>query len=202
VVAPVGIFSLTLTPVVGRNLQRINLRAIVTLSMIVFAAASFWRSGFTTDASALQLAGPQFLQGVAIACFFSPLITQYTANMAPAQFASASSLMNFIRMLGGALATSMVTTVWDRRAAVHQTALVEHVLNGAPGLDSAIGSLDQRGAEVVQATGLLASAVSQQAYMLAANEIFRWSGVVFLLLIGVVWFARPVKLAAPSGAAH
>jgi DHA2 family multidrug resistance protein len=201
VIAPVGIFSLTLTPVIGKNLQRLNLRMVVTVSMIAFAAASFWRAGFTTDASAFQLALPQFAQGIAIACFFSPLITQYTANMHPSQFASASSLLNFTRMLAGALATSMVTTVWDQRAAMHQTTLVTHVMPGAPGLDSAAGVLAERGADLVQSTGVLAAAVSQQAYMLAANEIFLWSGFAFLALIIVVWFAKPVHLGGPPGGA-
>jgi DHA2 family multidrug resistance protein len=44
--------------------------------------------------------------------------------------------------------------------------------------------------------------VDQQAYMLSANDIFYVSAILFLLLIGVVWLARPVKGAhAPAEAA-
>ena len=35
--------------------------------------------------------------------------------------------------------------------------------------------------------------LDQQAFMLSANDIFYASAVVFLLLIAVVWLARPVK---------
>jgi MFS transporter, DHA2 family, multidrug resistance protein len=202
VVAPVGILSMLLTPVVGPALPRLNLRVVITASMLIFAAASFWRSTLTTEADYLHLAAPQLLQGAAIAGFFSPLITQYSADMPPSLFASAASLMNFTRMVGGAIATSVVTTVWDQRAALHQTTLVEHVVPGAPGLEEALGVLAARGVGTAEAGAALAQSVSQQAYMLSANEVFFWSGLVFIALIGVVWLARPVPLHGHAGGGH
>ena len=35
--------------------------------------------------------------------------------------------------------------------------------------------------------------VDQQAFMLSANDVFYVSALIFLLLIAVVWLARPVK---------
>ena len=43
--------------------------------------------------------------------------------------------------------------------------------------------------------------IDQQAYMLSANDIFYVSAVLFVLLIGVVWLARPVKSAGSAAAA-
>ena len=37
--------------------------------------------------------------------------------------------------------------------------------------------------------------IDQQAFMLSANDIFFASAMLFLLLIGVIWLARPVKAA-------
>ena len=39
--------------------------------------------------------------------------------------------------------------------------------------------------------------VDQQAFMLSANDIFYASALLFLVLIAVVWFARPAKSAKP-----
>jgi len=202
VVAPVGILSLTLTPIIGPRLPRLNLRLVISTAMVIFAAASFWRAGFTTGANFARLAAPQLLQGAAISMYFAPLVLQYTADLPPQLYASASSLMNFTRMLAGAVATSIVTTVWDQRAAVHQTTLVEHVVPGAPGYDSAAGALAAGGFSPPGSGALLARTVSQQAYMLAANEIYLWLGVVFLALIGVIWLARPAHPSAGPVAAH
>ena len=46
--------------------------------------------------------------------------------------------------------------------------------------------------------------VDQQAFMLSANDIFYVSAWLFVLLIGVVWLARPVKgqPAQGAGGAH
>ena len=52
------------------------------------------------------------------------------------------------------------------------------------------------------AGALIARSVSQQAYMLAANEIYLWLGVIFSALIGVVWLARPVRPPPGTVAAH
>ena len=43
--------------------------------------------------------------------------------------------------------------------------------------------------------------VDQQAFMLSANDIFYVSAVLFVLLIAVVWLARPVKGGGPVSVA-
>ena len=202
VVAPVGVLPLILTPIVGPRLPRLNLRVVISASMVIFAAASFWRASLDTGADYWHLAAPQVLQGAAIAFYFAPLVMQYTADLPPSLFASASSLMNFTRMLGGAVATSLVTTVWDQRAAVHQTALVENISPGSPGFDGAMATLESHGLKLGEASALLSRSVSQQAYMLAANEVYLWLGVIFVALLAVVWMARPVRPPAGALAAH
>ena len=202
VVAPIGILPLLLTPIVGPRLPKLNLRVVITISMVIFAAASFWRSTLTTSADYWHLAAPQFLQGAAIAFYFAPLVMQYTAELPPALFASASSLMNFTRMLAGAVATSIVTTSWDQRAAVHQSTLVENAVAGASGYDSTVATLHANGLGVIETGAYIARSISQQAYILAANEVYRWIGVIFVALIGVVWMARSVRAPAGAPAAH
>jgi DHA2 family multidrug resistance protein len=53
-----------------------------------------------------------------------------------------------------------------------------------------------------QALSQINRMVDQQAYMLAANDVFLGSAFIFLLLIPFVWLARPIKArtsaAAPS----
>jgi MFS transporter, DHA2 family, multidrug resistance protein len=48
-----------------------------------------------------------------------------------------------------------------------------------------------------QSYGVLNRLVDQQAFMLSANDVFYVSAWLFLALIAVVWFARPVS-AAPA----
>ena len=43
--------------------------------------------------------------------------------------------------------------------------------------------------------------VDSQAFMLSANDIFYVSGILFLLLIFLVWLAHPVRGAGGAAAA-
>ena len=51
-----------------------------------------------------------------------------------------------------------------------------------------------------QALAQLNRLVDQQAFMLAANDIFFASALLFLVLIPLVWLSRPQRSAAGSGA--
>jgi DHA2 family multidrug resistance protein len=46
--------------------------------------------------------------------------------------------------------------------------------------------------------------IDQQAYTMAATDIFRLSSILFVLLIGLVWLTRPDMgaPAADAGGAH
>ncbi|EQD52201.1 drug resistance transporter, EmrB/QacA subfamily, partial [mine drainage metagenome] len=71
--APVGLLAVVLSPLVGRNLNRMNLRVAVSFAFIVFAWTSFWFAGFSTGSTFWQLVEPRLVQGIAIAFFFIPL---------------------------------------------------------------------------------------------------------------------------------
>ena len=43
--------------------------------------------------------------------------------------------------------------------------------------------------------------IDQQAFLLSANDIFLASALLFLVLIGVVWLARPLRQSASADAA-
>jgi len=71
--APVGILAFIVSPFIGKNIQRLELRAVVTFAFMVFAFTSFWFAGFNSGASFAALVLPRFIMGIAIACFFIPL---------------------------------------------------------------------------------------------------------------------------------
>lgn len=201
-IAPVGVFSMMMMPVIGRNIARLNLRVLVTGSMLVFAAAAFWRSTFTTGADFSYFAMPQLVQGAALAMFFPPLVAIYSSDLPVTQFASAASLMNFSRMLAGSMATSAVTTIWDNREAVHQTYLVDRIPDNGARMAELSGVLAQSGMDAVQSLTTASRLLVQQAYMLAANEIFFCTGCVFIALIPIVWLSHPLRPSGEMPAAH
>ncbi len=191
VMAPVGLLAIVLSPVVGKNIGRVDPRRFATFSFVVFALVLWMRSRFNTQADLWTIMVPTLVQGVSMAFFFIPLVSISLSGIAPERIPAASGLSNFMRITAGAFGTSIVTTVWESRAALHHAQLAEAVHPGSPAAVAALGGLQAAGLTHDQALAQINRMVDQQAFMLAANDIFYLSAVLFLLLIPLVWLTRP-----------
>jgi DHA2 family multidrug resistance protein len=201
VLAPVGLFAIFLTPIVARFTDRVDPRIFVTVAFSVFALVLFMRQPFNTDATIGTLLVPTLVQGVAMAFFFIPLISMGLSGLPPERIPGASGLFNFARITAGSFGTSITTTLWDRRATLHHAQLVEHMTGSDPASSQALATLQAGGLGQQQSYGVLNRLVDQQAFMMSADDIFYVSGLLFLALIVVIWFARPEKGGAAAGAA-
>jgi len=200
--APVGILAIVLTPMVGRNVAKWDPRWMATGAFILFSLVLWMRSNFTSETDFGTILLPTLIQGGAMAFFFIPLTTLTLAGLPPARIPAAAGLSNFVRITMGAMGTSIATTLWDNRATLHHTRLVEQMgLNGTA-LDGATTALNNAG---VTGTGAYASInrlIDVQAFTTAADDIFIASAVTFLFLIFTIWFTkRPPKIPGGGGAA-
>jgi MFS transporter, DHA2 family, multidrug resistance protein len=202
VLAPVGVLAVFATPFVGKLSHKVDPRVFVTFAFIVFAIVLFMRAHFNTDATIGVLLVPTFIQGLAMATFFIPLIALGLSGLPPERIPSASGLINFARITAGSFGTSITTTVWDRRANLHHAQLVEHLTQSDPVAAQAFSNLHASGLGTNQSYALVNRLVDQQAFMLSADDIFYVSGLLFLALIVLVWFARPEKAGGGDGSAE
>jgi len=191
--APVGLLAILLTPLVARSLQRSDPRVLVTVAFIIFAAVLYLRSGLNAQADFGSILVPTVIQGAAMAFFFVPLIALTLSGLKPSQIPSATGLSNFARITAGSFGTSIATTLWSNRAALHHARLVDHVSGYDASSAQALAQLQASGLGADQARGMLNQVVDQQAYTFAALDVFEISSIVFILLIGVVWLARPSR---------
>lgn len=195
--APIGLLSVVVSPFVGRMLHRADLRLMSTLSFLIFAGVSFWTSHFNTEVGYFQLFMPRLIQGIGVAFFFIPLASMGLSGLRPDQLASAAGLSNFLRILAGSFGTSLSITLWERRSTLHYSQLSEHISAYNALSAQALDHLKSLGLATDGALALLNRTIVQQAVMIATDDIFWLSGVIFLALIVVVWFARPPF--APAG---
>lgn len=190
--APVGIIPVILSPIIGRFAHRLDMRKLVTFSFIMYAVCFYWRAytfepGMDFGASAW----PQFIQGFAIACFFMPLTTITLSGLPPERMAAASSLSNFTRTLAGSIGTSITTTMWMNRESMHHSYLSESVTAFDANSQQMYHQLEQAGMTQQQASAYIAQQITNQGLIISANEIFWLSAGVFILLLVLIWFARP-----------
>jgi DHA2 family multidrug resistance protein len=193
IMAPVGLLAIFFSPVVGLTVAKIDPRRYATFSFLVFALVLWMRSNFNTQADFVTIIIPTVIQGIAMAFFFIPLVTITLSGLTPDRIPAASGLSNFLRITAGAMGTSLTTTLWDNRATLHHSQLAETINQGNNAATSAMSGLTSSGFSADQVLGQVNRIVDQQAYMLATNDIFYASAILFLLLIPLVWLARPQK---------
>jgi len=203
IMAPVGLLAILITPMVGKTIQHNDPRRYATVAFVTFALVLWLRSRFNTSVDVETLLIPTVVQGIAMAFFFIPLVTLTLSGLGPQTIPAASGLSNFARITAGAFGTSIATTLWEHRATEHHAQLVESITRSSFPTQQAINGLGALGMSPEQSLGYINRMVDQQAFMLSANDVFAASAVLFLLLIPIVWWARPVHgAAADAGGAH
>ncbi|MEO8752187.1 MAG: DHA2 family efflux MFS transporter permease subunit, partial [Casimicrobiaceae bacterium] len=203
VLAPVGVLAIIMSPIVGRALTRIDPRIIASLAFLLFALVSWLRSRFNVQVDMATLMVPTILQGAAVACFFIPLVSITLSGLPQDRIASASGLSNFVRITAGAFGTSISTTLWEDRAAMHHAHLTEAINSGSLAATQTIDKLQASGMSHAQALANIDRLINAQAYVLSADDIFYASAIIFLILLPLIWITQRTKRAAvDAGGAH
>lgn len=190
--APVGLLPIILAPIIGKFGNKIDMRILITVSFMVYALTFYWRAvTFEPEMTFMDVALPQFVQGLAVACFFMPLTTITLSGLPPEKMASASSLFNFLRTLAGSIGTSLTTFMWYNREAVHHTQLTEVINPYNPISQQFFQTMGSFGLSEEQTASYIARQITAQGFIIGANEIFLVSAITFISLVVVIWFAKP-----------
>ena len=190
--APVGLLPIILAPIIGKFGNKIDMRILITVSFMVYALTFYWRAvTFEPEMTFMDVALPQFVQGLAVACFFMPLTTITLSGLPPEKMASASSLFNFLRTLAGSIGTSLTTFIWYNREAVHHTQLTEVINPYNPISQQFFLTMGSFGLSEEQTASYIARQITAQGFIIGANEIFLVSAITFISLVVLIWFAKP-----------
>jgi len=194
VAAPSGLVAIALTPLVARYNEKIDARWIATIAFIGFAVCYFLRAGLTAQTDVWHIVVPALAMGVSMSTFFLAILTILLDKIPPEQIGSASGIATFVRTIGAAFAASIVTTIWDRREALHQSHLSDVVTMPA-------GQGAGLGLNELQAAASVSRQMVGQAYLLASVDIFWVSAWLALAMIALVWLSRkPAAHAGPIAA--
>ena len=189
--APVGVLAIVLSPWVGKNVSKIDPRRLATVAFLGFALILWMRSRFNVQADFTTVLIPTIVQGAAMAFFFIPLQAIIFSGLTPDRMPAAAGLSNFVRITAGAVGTSLFTTAWENRAVLHHADLAESINNASAATTSTLDQLGAAGYSPQQALGTINRIVDQQAYTLAATDLFLLSSAIFVVLIAMVWMTRP-----------
>ena len=193
VAAPSGLVAVLLTPLMARISGKVDARWLGTVAFVAFAASFFLRGQLTTSSSFFDFALPLAVQGVAMSTFFLGMITISLEGIPAERVPSASGISNFARITAGSFAASLVTTMWDRREAIHQSRLAEVVTADSDAYRHAAASLGGLGLGDLQTASLTLRQLVGQSYLLASTDLFTACAWLSLAMVPLVWLTRRPK---------
>ncbi|WP_417069884.1 DHA2 family efflux MFS transporter permease subunit [Niveibacterium terrae] len=194
-----GVFAMFVAPIAATLSNKVDSRRLVFGGVMWLGLATLLRSVATTDMSYWDISIPIMIMGLGLPFFFIPSTTLALASVDEHETASAAGLMNFLRTLSGAFATSLITTLWDDQITKNHAELV------------GLSDSDQRVRSMLDGTGMTADAVmksidgliSDQAVMLATNQIMTAVGIAFIVAATVIWLApKPKRVVDASASGH
>lgn len=205
VTAPLGVFAVILSPLIGRFLPRVDARIIVTIAFLLFSVVFYMRSLYVINVDTWALVLPTLLQGIPMAMFFIPLTVIILSGLPHEKIPAAAGLSNFVRVFCGAVGTSIATTCWNNRSIVHHAQLTEQATPYTETFTQFMSGLQTSLAIDPEAQRMIFNRlVNVQADTLGINDIFWISSIIFIALIPFIWITKPAKVDAQevSSGAH
>lgn len=174
-------------------------RRLVFIGLIWLALITAVRCYVTHDVTYWQISIPLALMGFGLPFFFVPLTALSLGSVEPHEMASAAGLQNFLRTLSGAVATSVVQTVWEDKTAYNHLELSG--LTDRSG--QAIRTFQAQGMSHDQALYALNNLVDEQNVMIATNQVMALVTIAFLIAASVIWLApKPKHAVSMAQAGH
>ncbi len=206
-----GIAQVASVVVASRLSQRVDLRYMIAIGLLLFAL-SLWLSSFISqDWGFTALLLPQALRGFAIMLCIVPSVTMALGAFAMPELRYASALFNLMRNLGGAIGIAVVNTWLADQTRIHVARLGESLGEAGRQAPDAVAALAARlhslaldSAQALHlAQGEFARVAARHSLTLAFDEVFRLMAWMFVVALVMVPFCKSPKLtAAPPADAH
>ena len=193
----IGIMAFLTAPAVTGMSMKMDPRKLVFVGVLWMSQMTLYQNVDTTDMTYWDVALPLMLLGLGMPFFFIPSTAAALASVDEAETNSAAGLMNFMRTLSGAIATSMVTSYWEDEITRNRAELVG-VIDPA---QITYNQLIAQGMPDAQATVVLERMVTEQSVMLATNELMLVVALILIFSAFVIWLVpKPTRTIDPSAA--
>jgi len=194
-----GIAAVMIAPLAAGLSGKVDARKLVFCGVLWLGIITFLRTIVTTDVDYWWIVAPILLMGFGLPFFFIPATGLALSSVNESETASAAGLMNFLRTLSGAFATSLVNTAWEDKTNYNHAELA--------GLVDSSGEYSRMMAESGMspdvARGIIDQAVTSQSVMLATNEIMMIVSIALVIAAFAVWLApKPTRVIDGAAVGH
>jgi DHA2 family multidrug resistance protein len=191
-----GITMFLMAPVVGRLMQKFDLRLIIAAGLVIFAIGAYQMTWITREYDFYELLVPQILRGIGMMCAMVPTNNIALGTLPPHVVKNASGLFNLTRNLGGAVGLALINQVLNERTDLHISRLQDRVNWGNASAVETLNQFKQRlegmGDSTLMALKQLSQLVHRQAVVMGYGDVFFMLTVFYLgLSLMVILLKKP-----------
>lgn len=196
-----GLPQILMVPIIASLTSKVDNRILCSVGLALFGISCLMNTNLTASTGYDQLVVPQVIRALG-----QPLITLTISAFAvqgvkPGDMASASSLFNMSRNLGGSVGIALLATTLTNRAQIHSAYIGESISQYSVQTQSRLEQLTNAfvaggsdpASAMRQAVKVVDEVVRRESYVIAYNDCFLIMGSMLLLSIFLVWFADPIK---------
>src|SRR6202030_228071 len=189
-----GVTMFLMAPIVGRLMQKVDMRLIIAFGLVVFALGSYQMTWITREYDFYELLVPQILRGIGMMFAMVPTNNIALGTLAPDRVKNASGLFNLTRNLGGAVGLAVINQVLNDRTDLHIARLQERVTWGNATAVETLNMFTQRmqgmGDAALMAMKQLSQIVHRQAVVMGYGDAFFMLTLFFFGLSLLVMFLK------------
>ncbi|BBI50089.1 MFS transporter [Vreelandella olivaria] len=193
-----GVTMFLCAPVVGQLTNRLDLRIMLFIGLLLVGVGTMMNSNLTVESGFWQFCIPQIIRGMGLIMCIIPASRIAMGTLPPNEVGNASGLFNVMRNLGGAMGLALLDTVRDIREDFHWNQLIPAIDTSREVVVAEIAKYQAMLAGSVPdayhaAVAMLAQRVSQQAQVLAFNDIFTWLGLIYIATVPLVFLLKRIE---------
>jgi len=206
--SPAGIVVLFMMPVVGRLVNIVPAKYLISIGMLI-NALGMWATGFITpqtDYSTFVLV--RILQTLGLPFLFVPASTLAFSKIPPEHSSNASAIISLMRNLGGSIGIALVINKLIHSQQIQQSYLVQHLTMADAGFRSALATYTQTIMNLgvplplasTEAMAKIYQELLHQASILAYRDAYNFVAVLLVVLGIAALFMpsnQPKKKSAP-----
>src|ERR1700684_3863599 len=189
-----GATMFLVAPVVGRLMQKVDMRLIIAFGLVIFALGFYQMTWITRDYDFYELLMPQILRGIGMMCAMVPTNNIALGTLGADRVKNASGLFNLTRNLGGAVGLAVINEVLNDRTDLHISRLQDRVTWGNTMATETLNDFTQRlqgmGDAALMALKQLSQIVHRQAVVMGYGDAFFMLTLFFFGLSLLVMFGK------------
>lgn len=187
--APRGISGMISMMIVGKLINRVDPRILITIGIFICIAGIRIGTGYNLEVNTFWLVWPMFLQGFGLGMVFVPLSTIAFSTLPVHLRTEAAGLFSLLRTIGGSIGISIVITFFTRRTQLFWNQLGGGINIYQSPLYTYLQPLNLHPNQPLS-NELLATELYRQAAMVSFVNVFDLVMWCFVLMLPLVFFLK------------